>query len=102
MAAYMYLIEEVPHRRGEGPWTKIGYSGNPPEWRMNANLKRGNPRVLRLARVYEFESVQAARDAERKAQDHFSQYKYEKEWFQLAWKRVAGWCSKSGFKVRVS
>jgi len=30
MAAYMYLLEEIPHCSGEsGPWTKIGYSGKP-------------------------------------------------------------------------
>ena len=64
--AYVYLLEEISHCTGEsGPWTKIGYSKNPPEWRLDANLKRGNPRELRLAAVYEFESERAARDAER-------------------------------------
>lgn len=45
--AYVYLIAEEPFE-GEilQDWVKIGYSQNPPEWRMNANLKRGNPRYI--------------------------------------------------------
>ena len=63
--AYVYLLEEVPYCVGEsGPWTKIGCSKNPPEWRLAANLKRGNPRDLRLAAVYEFDTAPAMWDAE--------------------------------------
>jgi hypothetical protein len=103
MAAYVYLLQEIPHCPGEsGPWTKIGYSKNPPEWRLEANLKRGNPRDLKLARIYEFESVRAAREAERSAHNQFRQVEHQKEWFQLRWQRVANWCSKTGFKVRDS
>lgn len=55
MGAYVYLLEELSYQPGEsGPWTKIGYSINPPEWRVDANLKRGNPRTLRLSAVFEF------------------------------------------------
>jgi len=39
MVAYVYLLEEMPYQPGEsGPWTKIGYSANTPEWRIDANL----------------------------------------------------------------
>ena len=53
--SFVYLIEEVP-LPGESiqPWTKIGFTKNPAEWRLNANLKRGNPRELRFGAVYEF------------------------------------------------
>src|SRR5258708_23652421 len=93
MAAFVYLIEEVPHAGESGPWTKIGYSKNPPEWRMNANLKRGNPRVLRLAAVCEFESEQAAHDGEKRAHRQFQQFAHQKEWFRVSWQQVADWLS---------
>jgi hypothetical protein len=103
MAAYMYLLEEIPYIPGESSiWTKIGYSKNPPEWRLEANLKRGNPRALKLAIVYEFESVPDAREAEKRAHEQFRQFAHQKEWFQLQWQQVADWCSNSGFKIRVS
>jgi hypothetical protein len=90
VAAYVYLIEEIPLCSSEsGPWTKIGYSKNPPERRLNANLKRGNPRELRLAVVYEFESEQAAREAEQRAHNAFRQFAHQKEWFQISWQKVA-------------
>lgn len=100
--AYMYLLEEISHCPGEsGPWTKIGYSKNPPEWRLGANLKRGNPRELKLAAVYEFESERAARDAETAAHNQFRSSEHQKEWFQIHWQQVADWCSNSGFKIRI-
>ena len=90
MPAYVYLIEEQPHP-GEtsGPWTKIGYSQNPPEWRMNANLKRGNPRNIRVAAAFEYETNQEARAAERAAHRQFGDYKHQKEWFHVAWSEIA-------------
>lgn len=101
--AYMYLLEEIPHCPDEsGPWIKIGYSRNPPEWRLGANLKRGNPRELKLAVVYEFESEQAAREAEKRTHEQFRQFAHQKEWFLLRPQQVADWCSRSGFKIRGS
>ena len=101
MPAYVYLIAEVPHA-GEtcGPWTKIGFSQNPPEWRMNANLKRGNPRDIVVAAAFEFESNQEARAAEKKAHLHFQKFKHQKEWFSVEWKTVAEWFQSSGAVLR--
>ncbi|MHB1058597.1 MAG: GIY-YIG nuclease family protein [Rhodanobacter sp.] len=97
----MYLITEEPHG-GESCllWTKIGYSQNPPEWRMNANLKRGNPRNIRVAAAFEFESNQEARAAERLAHQHFGELKHQKEWFKVAWNDVAAWFESTGAKLR--
>ena len=101
MTAYMYLLHEIPHAPGEsGPWTKIGMPQNPPEWRLGANLKRGNSRELKLAAVYSFESVQQAREAEKRVHIHFQQFKHQREWFQIGWEQVAEWCSQTGFKRR--
>ena len=92
MAGYVYLVEEVPHCSGEsGPWTKIGCSKNPPEWRIGANLTRGNPRKLNLAVVYQFEPESDAYAAEAKAHARFRQFSHQKEWFQVSWQQVAEW-----------
>ena len=65
MVGYVYVLEAVSYSVGEsGPWTKIGCSKNPPEWRVGTNLKRGNPRDLCLAVVYEFDTEQGMLDAE--------------------------------------
>lgn len=102
MVAYVYLLEEVAYCPGEsGPWTKIGCSQNPPEWRVGANLTRGNPRDLNLAAVYQFESKAEARAAEGLAQEHFDEFAHQKEWFNIAWQRVAEWCeSTMGWRKR--
>jgi T5orf172 domain len=102
MAAYVYLIEEEPYP-GEtsGPWTKIGYSQNPPEWRMDANLKRGNPRNIRVAAAFAYETSQDARAAERSAHEHFGDLKHQKEWFRASWTEVAAWMEGTGAKLRV-
>ena len=93
MAGFLYLLEEVAHSDGEGgPWTKIGMSQNKPEWRLDANLKRGNPRHLNLAAVYQFETAQAARGAEQLAHRHFNQFAHQKEWFAVHWQKIADWC----------
>ncbi|MDO6517799.1 hypothetical protein [Zobellia uliginosa] len=63
MPGYVYLIIEEPFENEEsGPWTKIGYSKNPPEWRMNANLKRGNPRNLIVFEVFVYETQTEAKN----------------------------------------
>lgn len=101
MPAYVYLIEEVPFEAGKsGPWTKIGYSKNPPEWRMEANLTRGNPRNIRVAEAFEYESEQAARSAEREAHEHFKNYHHQKEWFNLSASEITTWFVKGGAKKR--
>jgi T5orf172 domain len=101
MAAYVYLIEEES-LDGEvsGPWTKIGFSQNPPEWRMDANLKRGNPRNIRVAAAFEFGSNQSARVAEKNAHNQFSDRKHQKEWFRVSWVEIAAWMETSGAKLR--
>lgn len=75
MPGHVYLITEEPLKNEEnGPWTKIGYSKNPPEWRMNANLKRGNPRNLIVFAVFVFETQTEAIKWEKKAHGYFKQY----------------------------
>lgn len=103
MPAFMYLLEEKAHIVGEGgPWTKIGFSMNPPEWRLNSNLKRGNPRDLLLAAVYEFSSTKEAREAEGVTHVHFNEFAHQKEWFQVSWHTVAEWCDDvMGWRRRV-
>jgi hypothetical protein len=99
MVAYVYLIEERPHQSEKsGQWTKIGYTKNNPAWRMDANLKRGNSRELRVAKAYKFNSVEAARKAEKTAHNQLRQFAHQKEWFQLSWEYIAAWCSDSGWE----
>ncbi|MGH7037535.1 MAG: GIY-YIG nuclease family protein [Stellaceae bacterium] len=100
--AYVYLLEEIPYSSNEiEHWTKIGCTKNPPEWRLNANLKRGNPRELRLAAVYEFDSENAAYIAEAVAHNHFKESAHQKEWFRLSWEQVAEWAeSEAGWRRR--
>lgn len=92
MTGFVYLIEEIAHSDGDGgPWTKIGVSKNDPTWRLNANLKRGNPRTLRLAAAFFFPSEAAAYQAEKEAHDHFKAAYHQKEWFRLPWQEAAAW-----------
>lgn len=93
MVAFVYLLEEVPHSDAEKvPWTKIGMTRNPPEWRLGANLKRGNPRHLTLGAVYQFKTEQEAREAERLTHKNFERSAHQKEWFSIHWKEIANWC----------
>jgi T5orf172 domain len=102
MAGYVYLLEEVAHGDGDsGPWTKIGCSRNPPEWRIGANLTRGNPRDLHLAAVYEFDTEDAAYAAEKAAHEHFHEARHQKEWFRIRASDVAEWVdSAMGWRRR--
>ena len=96
MAAFVYVLEEIPYSTGDsGPWTKIGCSRNPPEWRIGANLTRGNPRKLRLAAVYEFDTEEAAYKAEASAHNHFRQFLHQKEWFRVTGNQVADWAENT-------
>ena len=102
VSAFVYLIEEEPlHGESSGPWTKIGYSQNPPEWRMHANLKRGNPRNIRVAAAFEYETGEQARAAERNAQERFSNAKHQKELFRVSWSEVAAWLESTSAKQRL-
>lgn len=39
MTSFVYVLEEIPFAPGRsGPWIRIEYSKNPPEWRLDANL----------------------------------------------------------------
>jgi hypothetical protein len=100
--AYVYLLGEVPYsNRDSGPWTKIGWSRNPPEWRIGANLTRGNPRDLCLATVYEFEIEEAAYAAEQATHERFRDVKHQKEWFRVNAGQVAEWVdSAMGWRRR--
>jgi|SRR5580692_9743398 T5orf172 domain len=98
MPAYVYLLEEVPFAPNEASQlTKIGCSGNPPEWRVGANLTRGNPRHLRLPVIYQFETEKAAYEAEDQAHRHFHEFYERKEWFRRSWQEVAAWCDAQGW-----
>ena len=99
--AYVYLLEEVPYASGDsGPWTKIGYSRNPPEWRIGANLTRWNPRNLHLAAVFEFASEDAAYAAEKTAHEHFQGSRHQKEWFKVKAVQVVEWAESVGWQRR--
>lgn len=92
MTGFVYLIEEIAHPDGDsGPWTKIGVSKNDPTWRLNANLKRGNPRTLRVAATFLFPSEAEAYQAESEAHTHFKASFHQKEWFRLRWQEAAAW-----------
>jgi hypothetical protein len=81
MPAFVYLFNEEPHPgESSGPWTKIGYSQNPPEWRMDANLKCGNPRNIHVAVAFEYDTSADAHAAERSAHQQFGDSKHQKEW----------------------
>jgi hypothetical protein len=83
--AYLYLIEEIPlEGENSGPWCKIGISKNPPEWRLNANLKRGNPRDLVVRYCYELQDIQSVRLSEKKAHHYFKEHLRTKEWFNIS------------------
>ena len=99
--AYVYLIAEEP-LKGEqtGPWTKIGYTKNPPEWRLGANLMRGNPRNLVVVEAFEYDTEQGARHAEKEAHAHFAAYLHQKEWFSLPASQISKWFVDAGAKRR--
>ena len=99
--SFVYLLEEVP-LPGESvqPWTKIGYTKNPAEWRLNANLKRGNPRELRFGAVYEFPTERDGRVAEAAAHKTFAEHRGLKEWFQMPWQTIDRWCVGQGDRHR--
>ncbi|MBZ0223286.1 MAG: GIY-YIG nuclease family protein [Dokdonella sp.] len=100
---YVYLIAEQPHDGdASGPWTKIGYTRNPPEWRLDANLKRGNSRALVVAAAFEYDTEQQARRAEREAHQKFQEMAVGKEWFRIAWQDVALWLDSIGASRRTT
>lgn len=102
MPGHVYLIFEEPFKdENSGPWTKIGYSKNPPEWRMNANLKRGNPRVLIVFEVFVYGTQIEARKWEKAAHKHFQDFHIEKEWFNLGPKEIADWFVSNGATKRI-
>jgi len=103
MTAYVYLLQEVPFEPNEiSRLTKIGCSKNPPEWRVGANLTRGNPRVLCLPAVYEFATETEAYNAESSAHCHFREFALQKEWFRLSWEDIAKWCDAQGWARRAN
>jgi hypothetical protein len=102
VSAYVYLLHEEPiSGDASGPWTKIGFSKNPPEWRLNANLKRGNPRNVVVAAAFEYETSEAALLAEKNARSHFSARKHQKEWFRITWQEASAWFESLGHIKRV-
>jgi hypothetical protein len=101
MACYVYILEEQPlDGDASGPWTKIGVSKNPPEWRVDANLKRGNPRTLRVAEVFEYDTEQAAYTAESAAHQASQMFRHQKEWFRIQWQKVVEWLEQTGARRR--
>lgn len=97
MSAFVYVLEEEPiPGEKSGPWVKIGYTKNRPEWRLDANLKRGNPRNIRIAAAYKYETESAAREAERNAHNHFQYCAHQKEWFRIEPAAVKEWFTSNG------
>lgn len=97
--AYLYLLAEVPFASEAvaDRWTKIGVSANPPEWRINRNVRPGNPRDLHLPVVYEFPTEADAYAAEAAAHREFSRFRGRGEWFRSAWQAIAAWCDSQAW-----
>ncbi len=71
--------------------------------RLSANLKRRNPRESRVAIAYEFDTEEAAYEAEAMAHDHFQQFLHQTAWFRVPWREVAAWAEASaGWRQRAS
>lgn len=68
---------------------------------MDANLKRGNLRNIRVVIAREYETIKDAREAERAAHRKFGDLKHQKEWFHVGWLDVAAWMDRSGARRRV-
>jgi hypothetical protein len=101
--AYVYLISEVSDpRESTLEWVKIGYTQNPPEWRLEANLTRGNPRQVFVAAAFEYEDNLSAQRAEKAGHKHFKDHLHQKEWFQISWNLVFDWYLSQGAKLRES
>jgi len=66
----------------------------------NLKLKRGNPRELKRAVVYEFESERTARDAEKLAHVQFREFRHQKEWFHIRGNKWPSGAQSQGFKIR--
>lgn len=99
--AYVYLIAEVADSRETTlEWVKIGYTQNPPEWRLGANLTRGNPRKLVVAAAFEYPNNDDAWRAEKAGHKHFGAHLHQKEWFQISWKSVRDWYLSQGATLR--
>lgn len=97
MAAYVYLLhEEMIPGETTGPWTKIGFTKNPPEWRFDTNLKRGNPRKVIVAEAFEYETAGLARAAEKAAHIAFASVEHQKEWFRISWQEALAWFLSQG------
>lgn len=100
---HVYLIAEEPHpRETSGPWTKIGFTKNPPEWRLGADLKRGNSRILSVAAAFKYETEAEALAAERLAHQQFASTGVGKEWFRVAWQDIAQWLAGTGAAARTT
>ncbi len=67
---------------------------------MGANLKFGNPRNIRVAEAFEFETQTEARSMERQAHLHFNYKCHQKEWFNLSAKEISVWFKSNGAKMR--
>jgi hypothetical protein len=83
-----------------GPWTKIGYSANPPEWRMDANLKHGNPNNIHVAAAFEYPTSDEAWAAEKNTHRNFAHRMHQKEWFRVNWEEVSAWLQGQGGRLR--
>ncbi len=96
--AFVYLITEKPFEgESSNQYVKIGYSKNPPEWRMNANLKRGNPREIFIHSQFTFETMKDALQAETLGHTHFKKAALGKEWFKVNPEIVKEWYLDQGF-----
>jgi hypothetical protein len=59
---------------------------------------RRSPREIRVAAAFEFETQEAAREAECLAHQHFAQFAHKKEWFRIPWQQVAVHFNTLGYK----
>lgn len=98
--AFVYLVTEQSDPREQTlPWVKIGYTQNPPEWRMQ-NLIRGNPRALVIVAAFEYPDGVLAWSAEKAGHKAFRDHLHQKEWFQIEWQTVRDWYLAQGAKLR--
>lgn len=100
MAFVYLLIEEAFEGESIFEWVKIGYTKNPPEWRVETNLTRGNPRKLIIIQAFEYTTENDARAAEKAAHKNFKEKRYAKEWFNVNWRVVEEWLLSQGAKPR--
>lgn len=69
---------------------------NPPEWRLDTNLTRGNSRVLSVITAFKYTTEADAQAAERLAHQQFAGAAVRKKWFRVDPQQVDQWFISNG------